>query len=175
MLDYFPDLWNALSRGALEDKKLQQRLVGSHQPELPPPLSASITDYPGTKGRNVFQSELKHITELVIDDIPESAELEKDFLTKCYCHSGALSQHSLASKAILRARYSALFDSSSPGRPALVSATTRWGVTGIVRRQHEPTSDTVAGQRRCREVNVHTPSRWYRGTRHIRQSNFHSH
>ncbi|NLE45181.1 MAG: hypothetical protein GX620_10700, partial [Chloroflexi bacterium] len=129
MLDYFPDLWNALSRGALEDKKLQQRLVGSHQPELPPPLSASITDYPGTKGRNVFQSELKHITELVIDDIPESAELEKDFLTKCYCHSGALSQHSLASKAILRARYSALFDSSSPGRPALVSATTRAGVS----------------------------------------------
>ena len=107
MLAYFPDLWNTLSRGAIEDKKLQQRLLGTHQPELPPRLSASISDYLGTKGRNVFQSELKHITELVIEDIPESTELEKDFLTKCYCHSGALSQHSLASKAILRARYAA--------------------------------------------------------------------
>lgn len=129
MLKYFADFWNAISRNAIEDKKLHSRLIGIHQPELPPRLSASITNYPGTKGRNVFQSELKHITELVIEDIPESKELETDFLKNCYCHSGALSQHSLASKAILRARYTALFDGSSPDRPAVVSATTKVGVS----------------------------------------------
>ena len=129
MLQKFADFWQALSRAGIEDKNLQRRLMGSHHPELPPRLSASISDYPGTKGRNIFQSELKNITELVVEDIPESTDLERDFLENCYCQSGALSQHSLASKAILRARYSALFDSTSPGRPAVTSATNRDGVS----------------------------------------------
>ncbi|MGD9633396.1 MAG: hypothetical protein AB7I57_01440 [Pirellulales bacterium] len=129
MLKEFATFWEMLSRQGIEDNKLQRHLLGAHRPELPLPLSASITDYPGTKGRNVFQAELKSITELVVEDVPESTNLSQEFLRKCYCHSGALSQHSLASKAILRARYAAMFDQSSPDRPSLTPATTQKGVS----------------------------------------------
>lgn len=129
MLEHFLDLWNCLSKPGVEEKHLEKKLLGSQQPELPPTLADSISSYPGMKGRNPFQAELKHISELAIEDIPQSPRLERDFLTNCYCPGGALSQHSLASKAILRARYAALFDSSSPGRPSLVPASNRTGIS----------------------------------------------
>src|SRR5277367_1273572 len=50
------------------------------------------------------------------------------FLTECYCDSGALSQHSLISKAILEARYAALFDSELGG-PTLTSAKGKKGIS----------------------------------------------
>jgi len=80
MHDRFLQLWNALSRPGIEEKHLYNRLLGSQQPELPRTLAESISDYPGTKGRNVFQAELQTITELVIEDIPQSSELESEFL-----------------------------------------------------------------------------------------------
>lgn len=127
MLKYFPDFWGMLSRTAIEDKAIIRRLLGSHQPELPPRLATKL-EYPGTKGRNVFQSELKHIAEAVIEDIPETSGSDREYLERCYCQSGALSQHSVTSKSILRARYHALFDETSPARPSVMPATSTRGI-----------------------------------------------
>jgi GTPase SAR1 family protein len=127
MLSNFLELWNALSKPAIAQKKLQSRLVGDILPELPPKLSARISSYPGIKGRNELQTDLQIVSELVIEDIARSRELEPLFLERCYCQSGALSQHSLASKAILQARYAALFESSAPAPPTPVPSVNKKG------------------------------------------------
>lgn len=90
-------------------------------PVLPQKLSATITEYPGVKARNIFQTDLQILSDLVLEDIARSPELETSFLTETYCQSGALSQHALTSKKMLKARYDAIFDASSPG-PTIVPA-----------------------------------------------------
>ena len=127
MLAHFLDFWQALSRPGVEEKKIVYRLIGGYPP-LPQKLSATISDYPGIKGRNVLQADLQILSELVIEDVIRSEELEPRFLEECYCKSGALSQFALASKTVLEARYAALFNSSTPG-PTTVPATTRAGVS----------------------------------------------
>jgi hypothetical protein len=89
---------------------------------------ATHTPYPGFKGRNPFQTDLKILSDLVLEDIPRGEQVEEEFLKECYCPSGALSQYALISKEILRARYSALFDHQTPG-PTLIPAATREGIT----------------------------------------------
>lgn len=128
MLENFLDLWQALSKPGVEEKKLQSRLVGDLQPNIPRKLSETIAIYPGIKGRNIFQIDLQTVSDLVIEDVTRSEILEKEFLKECYCKTGALSQHSLASKTILEARYAALFDSNAPA-PVLVQAADRQGVS----------------------------------------------
>jgi hypothetical protein len=127
MLTHFLHLWQALSRPGVDEKKILYRLIGGH-PELPQKLSSTISSYPGIKGRNVLQTDLQILSELVIEDVIRSEELEPRFLAECYCQSGALSQFALTSKAVLAARYAALFDSSQPG-PTTVPATTKAGVS----------------------------------------------
>jgi len=128
MLENFLDLWQALSKPGVEEKHLQAKLIGDIQAQLPRKLSETIATYPGIKGRNIFQTDLQTVSDLVIEDLTRSEPLEKQFLEECYCKTGALSQHSLASKTILEARYAALFDSNNPG-PVLVQAAGRQGVS----------------------------------------------
>jgi GTPase SAR1 family protein len=128
MLEKFLDFWQALSKPGIEEKRLQSRLVGDLQAQIPRKLSETIAIYPGIKNRNVFQTDLQTVSDLVIEDLTRSEALEKEFLEECYCKTGALSQHSLASKTILEARYAALFDSNSPA-PVLVQAAGRQGVS----------------------------------------------
>lgn len=111
----FLELWQALSKPGVEAKNIQMRLLGTSIPEVPPKLSAGIPSYPGIKDRNIFQTDLQILSDLVLEDITHSPELEATFLKESYCQSGALSQHALISKTILSARYQALFDSDSPG------------------------------------------------------------
>jgi integrase len=127
MLSNFLDLWQALSKSGVEEKKLLYRLVGG-TPALPPKLSATLTDYPGLKSRNVIQTDLQILSEIVIEDVIRSPDLEPQFLRECYCQSGALSQFALTSREILTARYSALFDSTHQG-PSAVPATTKEGIS----------------------------------------------
>src|SRR6266699_6224993 len=47
MLSNFRELWQALSKPAIEQKKLYIRLIGDILPELPPKLSSNIVGYPG--------------------------------------------------------------------------------------------------------------------------------
>jgi hypothetical protein len=122
MRDRFLDLWNLLSPPALEQQALHTRLIGSARTILPPKLSATIKPYPGTKGRNPFQSSMKVVSEFILEDLAKLRALERTFLKACYCYSGALSQYSLASRQMLRARYSALFDTERPGPTVLAAS-----------------------------------------------------
>lgn len=128
MLESFLDLWNALSKPGVEERKLLDRLLGARSLEIPAKLSTSISGYPGMKLRNIFQTDLQIVSELVLEDIIRLRDMESDFLKECYCQSGALSQYALISKAILGARYAALFDAESSG-PTMVSAVERQGVS----------------------------------------------
>jgi hypothetical protein len=128
MLADYKELWQTLSEPAVAQRNLLRRLGGDFTPAPPPKLSASVAHYPGIKGRNPFQAEMHVLSDLVIEDITRAPDLEREFLEECYCESGALSQHSLVSKAILKKRYAALFDHETPG-PALVPATTKKGVS----------------------------------------------
>jgi len=128
MLENFLDLWNALSKVGIQEKNLQSRLLGDILPALPPKLATTLFAYPGVKNRNVFQADLQILSELVIEDITRSREFEKTFLQECYSQSGALSQYALISKSILETRYSAIFNTNSPG-PTLQSAVTKSGIS----------------------------------------------
>jgi hypothetical protein len=121
MRDSFLDLWNLLSKSAMEQQLLRTRLVGQSEVNLPRKLSATIHPYPGIKGRNPFQSSMKAVSEFILEDIIRARDLEKAFLKACYCASGALSEYSLLNKQMLQARYAALFDSEHPG-PATTPA-----------------------------------------------------
>lgn len=126
MRDSFLDLWNLLSKNALEQQLLRSRLIGRVEISLPRKLSATIRPYPGTKGRNPFQSSMKAVSEFILEDVVKAPDLEKTFLKACYCGSGALSEYSLQNKQILQARYAALFDAELPG-PA-ISPAVEYGV-----------------------------------------------
>lgn len=117
----FLQLWNLASPAAIEQHLLRNRLIGEARPNLPPKLSALIKPYPGTKGRNPFQSSMKVVSEFILEDLAKIRALEGTFLKACYCYSGQLSQYSLASRQMLRARYAALFDDERPG-PAVSPA-----------------------------------------------------
>jgi hypothetical protein len=124
----FLPLWNALSKRGVEDKGLEKLLIGDVVANLPPKLSSSLLTYPGVKNRNPFQSDLKAVTELVLEDVVRSDALETHFLEACYSQSGALSQYSLVSREILQTRYASLFE---PGAdvPLLAPAVERSGLT----------------------------------------------
>ncbi len=89
-VDHFLELWQAVSKPGIEQKKLQERLIGDILPGLPPKLSTTIAKYPGIKGRNIFQTDLQIVSDLVIEDVTRSRDLEVQFLRDCYCQSGAL-------------------------------------------------------------------------------------
>jgi hypothetical protein len=79
------------------------------------------------------------LSDLVIEDITRAHELEKTFLRECYCHSGALSQYSVISKEILKARYAALFDNSNKS-PVVTSAVNKDGISS------ELIAETLSGR-----------------------------
>jgi len=128
MLSDFQVLWDSLSKNGLLEGRLEARLLGIGPSPLPPKLASLIPGYPGLKGRNEFQTDLKILSELVLEDLTGGREIEAEFLSSCYCRSGALSQYALTSKEILRARYSSIFDAHSPG-PSLEPAETREGIS----------------------------------------------
>lgn len=128
MLENFPILWKYLSKPGVEEKNLQNYVLGAYVPQLPAKLSASITSYPGIKNRNILQTDLQIVGELVIEDVVRTEDIETEFIRECYCPSGALSQYALVSRSILEHRYAALFEPQSPG-PTLVPATTKKGIT----------------------------------------------
>jgi len=86
-----------------------------------------LDNYPGTKARNRFQTDLKIVSELVLEDVVNAQELETTFLKECYIESGTLSEYSMISRDILQARYAALFDATAPG-PTVEPAVTKKGV-----------------------------------------------
>ena len=129
MRTHFLKLWNMLSHDGIETRNIFRELIGDTAQDLPLKLSSRIMGYPGNRIRNIFQTDMQIVSELVLEDLVAAHELEKLFLKDCYCHSGALSQHALISKNILQARYSLLFD--DPGSPHLAQATKKDGSLNI--------------------------------------------
>jgi len=113
MVERFRALWDVLSKPGVSENRIQLLLTDRRVPELPAKLSQKLNRYPGTKNRNIYQVELKIVSEHVLEDISRNPNLEGEFLRNCYCSSGALSQHSLLSKQVLDARYAAMFESGS--------------------------------------------------------------
>jgi len=128
MVNDFKTLWDLLSKPGIEEQRLRTLLIGEKLTPIPAKLSATIANFPGLKRRNVFQTDLQILSELVLEDIARAPEIEKDFLTECYCESGALSQHSLLAKQILEARYEALFGEDKSA-PTVIPATVKRGLS----------------------------------------------
>jgi len=125
----YKEIWNCLSKNGFQHDYLTKKLIGGSEERLPPKLSATITDYPGIKNRNPFQTELEIISDLVLEDVVRERSLEKEFLADCYCKSGSLSQYSTLSKQILSTRYTYLFEGNDK-KATLDQIATKKGLSG---------------------------------------------
>ncbi len=128
MIQNFRLLWDTLSKPGIVARNIKSYLLEIDSPILPSKLSQAISGYPGVKNRNILQTDLQILADLVFEDIITAKELEEEFLDKCYCQSGALSQYALISKKLLSKRYEALF-SGNEYRPTVVPAQTKKGVS----------------------------------------------
>ena len=105
----FPYMWQNLSPDGIAERRLHRLLTTGSDVSLPSKPSSYLTRFPTIRYQSDTQADLRTIAELCIVDIPESHEVEKQFLAACYCDSGALSRDSLMSRRLLAARYAALF------------------------------------------------------------------
>lgn len=109
----FHNLWQLLSFDGICEKRII-RLLLTGQSGLPVKLSSKLINYPKIRYQSDIQTTLKQLSELLIQDIIESSNIEEQFFNKCYCESGALSKYALVSKSILEARYAAMFSEKEP-------------------------------------------------------------
>ncbi|MDR0251422.1 MAG: ATP-binding protein [Burkholderiales bacterium] len=107
--DHFSKLWEVLSPDGCENKNLLKELTLSSYGGIPPKLSSYIVGYPNYRYPKDIHNEFRILSELLIDDVPDTPVLRKRFLSECYCESGALSKDALLGKDIIAARYSAMF------------------------------------------------------------------
>ena len=128
MAGNFRAFWDNLSKPGVAVYTLISTLKRDNVQPPPEKLSQRISDYPGFKNRNPFQTDLKILGELFIEDVVRAPQLEDEFLRHCYAPSGALSQHALISKQILQARYSSLFEKELGG-PAIQPIQTKRGLS----------------------------------------------
>ena len=108
MLENFQALWNNLSKPGIEEGHLRALLLNNASLPLPAKLSDTLPAYPGIRRRNIFQTDLQILSEIVLEDFARLPEEESLFLKECYASAGALSQYALVSKEILLARYNAI-------------------------------------------------------------------
>ncbi|MDU8996138.1 hypothetical protein [Streptomyces mirabilis] len=105
----FSMLWGYLSKSAVSTKSLQRYLIGRKNRALAPEkLANSIPHYPGFRKRTELETDLKMLGQLFIQDLEQEKQISDDFVRDCYCASGALSQYSMLSKEVLRARYTSV-------------------------------------------------------------------
>jgi hypothetical protein len=128
MVSKFRGLWDAISKQGILEKNIQRILLDSDVSILPSKLSQLTSKYPGIKNRNELQTDMQILADLVFEDIISTKELENEFLEKCYCQNGALSQYALISKSLLSRRYEALF-SETEKHPTIVPATNKKGLS----------------------------------------------
>jgi hypothetical protein len=106
MRDKFSELWSNLSKPGISAYKIYTTLLADAVQSPPERLSHRIANYPGFKNRNPFQTELRTLGELFLEDIGKVPQVEDEFLQECYATSGALSQYALISRQLLETRYS---------------------------------------------------------------------
>lgn len=111
----FVRLWQAISPDAGYRRLLLNDLASSAPSGVPPKLSSYISGYPSFRYPSASQQSLRMLSDLLIEDAPNTPEFRKKFLEECYCESGALAKESLLGKNILSARYAAMFNPSVQG------------------------------------------------------------
>lgn len=114
LIKHFPQLWQMLSPAGVHDRNLIKNLGSADGAGIPVRLATRLTNYPNYRYPSAFQQSLRVLSELLIEDAPNTPEVELRFYEECYCESGALSREGLISRNILAARYAALFDPSKP-------------------------------------------------------------
>jgi hypothetical protein len=107
----FPLAWDLLSPDGVAEKRYVRILKLGNERNIPPKLSSFLRQYPRHRYLSDLQSNLRTLSELLLQDIGDTESEEEQFIRRCYCSSGALSQHALLNKRILEARYSALTES----------------------------------------------------------------
>lgn len=111
----FSRLWQALSPGAAQRRLLLSELSSSELGGLPPKLSSQIAGYPSFRYPSESQQSLRTLSDLLIEDAPNTPQTRQQFLEECYCESGALAKEAMLSKSILSARYAAMFNPALQG------------------------------------------------------------
>ncbi|MFF3224205.1 hypothetical protein ACFYV7_15535 [Nocardia suismassiliense] len=105
----FPRFWDYCSRDGLTRGDLARALrSGPKAPAPPAPLSSRIHGYPGYRIGSEMETDLRILGDLFIQDVAREETITDEFLTECYCSSGALSQYAVVSKEILKSRYTTL-------------------------------------------------------------------
>lgn len=108
----FATAWDLLSPDGVAEKRYVRILKLGTDRNIPPKLSSFLRQYPRHRYLSDLQSNLRTLAELLLQDIGDTEAEEEQFIRRCYCSSGALSQHALLNKRILEARYSALTESA---------------------------------------------------------------
>jgi hypothetical protein len=109
---HFPSAWDLLSPDGLAERRYIRLLKPGPTASVPPKLSGFLQQYPRHRYLSELQSNLRTLSELLLQDIGETESEEATFYRRCYCSSGALSQHALLNRRILEARYAALTDAA---------------------------------------------------------------
>lgn len=107
--EQFPRLWQAISPAAVQQRALLKELTSIAPSGVPAKLSSYIAGYPSFRYPSDSQQSLRMLSDLLIEDAPNTPEYRKRFLEECYCESGALARDALLGKNILAARYAAMF------------------------------------------------------------------
>jgi hypothetical protein len=141
MRDKFKELWFDLSKSGVSAYNIFTTLLTDSVQAPPDRLSHRLVGYPGFKNRNPFQTELKTLGELFIEDIGRVPQLEDQFLKDCYASSGAVSQYALISRQVLEARYSLVMQKELQA-PTLQSARVKDGVAAELTA--ELTADAIS-------------------------------
>ncbi|MCY4512625.1 MAG: hypothetical protein OXB86_02935 [Bdellovibrionales bacterium] len=105
----FSKMWQNLSPEGIAERRLHRLLTTGTNTSVPPKLSSYLLRYPTARYQSDEQTTLQTLAEIIIEDVPETKDIEAKFFQKCYCETGALSRYSLLSKKLLTARYAALF------------------------------------------------------------------
>lgn len=111
---HFSQIFEYLNPDGIAERRLAGHLESAAPTGLPPKLSSVCFDYFEYKYSSAFQESLRNSASLIVEDLGRTSALEGEFLKRCYCESGPLSQYALVGKQILSARYTALFDSNEP-------------------------------------------------------------
>lgn len=105
----FSRLWQAISPAAVQQRELLTTLSSVVPSGVPAKLSSYIRGYPSFRYPSESQQSLRMLSDLLIEDAPNTPDNRRRFLEECYCESGALARDSLLGKNILAARYAAMF------------------------------------------------------------------
>ncbi|MDR7172699.1 hypothetical protein J2W56_006465 [Nocardia kruczakiae] len=109
VLSNLGEFWDYFSKEGAARGNLTIALTSARSAPPPPlPLSSRIVGYPGYRIGSEMETDLKILGDLFIQDVVREESITDEFLTECYCSSGALSQYAVVSKEILKTRYSIL-------------------------------------------------------------------